>query len=101
MKDVDKDNDNVLHFANMKDFPHGCHVETLRFLVGCMQVDINAQNRLGDTPLMLAVRYDISTRDSLFPLPLPLLSLSSLSVSVYRPSRVQVHLTPSFTIFTF
>ena len=56
LKAVDKDNDMVLHFANMKEFPQGCHIETLRFLVGGAQVDVNMQNRLGDTPIMLAVR---------------------------------------------
>jgi len=56
LKAVDKDNDTVLHFANMKEFPQGCHIEILRFLVGGVQVDVNPQNRLGDTPIMLAVR---------------------------------------------
>lgn len=57
MKAVDKDNDNVLHFACMKEFPQGFHNEAVRFLLQFMQMDIDARNRLGDTPLMLAVRY--------------------------------------------
>lgn len=54
---VDKDGDSVLHFACMKNFKHGRHIETVRFLSHCLLPYPNEQNQAGDTPLMVALRH--------------------------------------------
>ena len=56
-KAVDKDKDTVLHFACMKEVPHGMHEKTLEFLMTTQVSTLkNAQNCRGDTPIVVATR---------------------------------------------
>lgn len=54
---VDKDDDNVLHFACMKEVSHGVHQKTLQLLLNTPAKSlINKPNNKGDTPIMVATR---------------------------------------------
>ena len=54
---VDKEQDTVLHFACMKEVPHGMHEKTLQLLLNTLaKCLINKRNNKGDTPIMIATR---------------------------------------------
>lgn len=53
---VDSEGDSILHFACMKNFKHGCHVETVKILSAFLMPYPNQKNHAGDTPLMLALK---------------------------------------------
>lgn len=62
-KAVDKDKDTVLHFACMKEVPHGMHEKTLEFLMTTQVSTLkNAQNCRGDTPIVVATRCQYGAR---------------------------------------
>ena len=58
---LDDDGDSMLHFACMREFCNGNHEKTITILINALKADVNLQNKHGDTPLMIAIKYVFSS----------------------------------------